>query len=101
MDLRQAQLFVNIKPASSRIKARPISKRASLHARRLFTVVAEVTERAIATDLGGLPLAVNDMRRHSARVADDDMGADPLATMSLLPAAAPPSGARPTGGDTV
>lgn len=70
-------LFVNTEPASCHTPCpadlQPMIQRAEAR----LTIVAEVTERGIATDPQGLLMAVEGMRRRGYRIALDDVGAVP------------------------
>jgi EAL domain-containing protein (putative c-di-GMP-specific phosphodiesterase class I) len=67
-------LFVNVEPASSRIPCPddllPIIQRGCDE----FKIVAEVTERSVASDPAGLLAAIEELRGQSNRIALDDVG---------------------------
>jgi EAL domain-containing protein (putative c-di-GMP-specific phosphodiesterase class I) len=77
-------LFVNVEPSSASSWVSEIADPLFSDALERFPLVAEVTERALpnhSTDL--IPLA-EDLRRHGARIALDDVGTDPR-SLALLP----------------
>jgi EAL domain-containing protein (putative c-di-GMP-specific phosphodiesterase class I) len=77
-------LFVNVEPMSSRTPC-PLDLVPTLE-RGIETlqIVAEVTERAVATDPAGLLLAVEQLREYANRIALDDVGVDP-SSQALMP----------------
>jgi EAL domain-containing protein (putative c-di-GMP-specific phosphodiesterase class I) len=79
-----SMLFVNVEPASSRT-ACPADLRDVIRAAvDRFRVVAEVTERSVASDPAGLIGTLDQLRREGHRVALDDLGAD-AATQAMMP----------------
>ncbi len=79
-------LFVNVEPATLRT-ACPADLVATIEAgRKRFQVVAEITERFLDKDPAALMMLMARARQRSARIALDDVGANPasLALMSLL-----------------
>jgi len=82
----QMPLFVNIEPASSRTPCPADLIEAIRHGTDRLRVVAEVTERSVASDPAGLLAVVERLRDQFHRVALDDVGADAdsQAMMSLI-----------------
>ena len=82
----QMPLFVNIEPASSRSSCPPDLVEAIRQGTDQLQVVAEVTERSVASDPAALLAVVERLRDQFHRVALDDVGADAdsQALMSLI-----------------
>jgi EAL domain-containing protein (putative c-di-GMP-specific phosphodiesterase class I) len=79
-------LFINMEPATSATPCpTDLSETVRVGADR-FQVVAEITERAISADPAALLVTIDRLRNEGARIAVDDVGADPAsqAMMSLL-----------------
>jgi EAL domain-containing protein (putative c-di-GMP-specific phosphodiesterase class I) len=79
----QLALFINVEPASNRIPCPDDLADAVTTADR-WPIIAEITERAIAGDPGGLLTAVDGLRHRNRHVALDDVGADP-ASQAMMP----------------
>ena len=79
-------LFVNVEPASSRTPCPTDLVKIIETAVERLQIVAEVTERSVTSDPGGLLIAIERLRARSNRIALDDVGADAAsqAMMSLL-----------------
>jgi EAL domain-containing protein (putative c-di-GMP-specific phosphodiesterase class I) len=79
-------LFVNIEPATSRTACPPDLAEVIRQGTDRLQVVAEVTERSVASDPAALLGVVERLRDQSQRVALDDVGADAdsQAMMSLI-----------------
>ncbi len=79
-------LFVNVEPASSRTPCPDDLVKIIDTAVDRLQIVAEVTERSVTSDPGGLLIAIERLRARSNRIALDDVGADAAsqAMMSLL-----------------
>jgi EAL domain-containing protein (putative c-di-GMP-specific phosphodiesterase class I) len=82
----QMPLFVNTEPASSRTTCPVDLAEIIQQGTDRLQIVAEVTERSVASDPAGLLSAVEQLRSQSHRIALDDVGADAdsQAMMSLL-----------------
>jgi EAL domain-containing protein (putative c-di-GMP-specific phosphodiesterase class I) len=79
-------LFVNVEPASSRTRCPPDLLTFIRPAVETLQIVAEITERSVASDPAGLLGALDVLREYSNRIALDDVGADAAtqAMMSLI-----------------
>jgi EAL domain-containing protein (putative c-di-GMP-specific phosphodiesterase class I) len=80
----QMPLFVNIEPASARTRCPPDLAPVIDAGAAALEIVAELTERSLATDPAGLLLVVEQLRRGAMRIALDDVGADP-SSQALMP----------------
>lgn len=79
---RHLQLFVNAEPAALGAPPPPESRRLLAEARSL-SVIVEITERQLMSDVAGLLGAVAQARDNGWRVAVDDVGAD-ASSLALL-----------------
>jgi EAL domain-containing protein (putative c-di-GMP-specific phosphodiesterase class I) len=79
-------VFINVEPASSRTPCPRDLVDVIDRAVRQLQIVAEVTERSVASDPAGLLAAVEQLRNFSNRIALDDVGVDGAsqAMMSLV-----------------
>jgi EAL domain-containing protein (putative c-di-GMP-specific phosphodiesterase class I) len=79
-------LFINVEPASSRAPCPPDLLDVIQRAGERLQIVAELTERSVASDPAGLLAAIEALRNHSNRIALDDVGVDGAsqAMMSLV-----------------
>jgi EAL domain-containing protein (putative c-di-GMP-specific phosphodiesterase class I) len=79
-------LFVNVEPASSRTPCPPDLLDVIHRGVDELEVVAEVTERSVASDPAGLFAVIDDLRGRANRIALDDVGSDAAsqAMMSLI-----------------
>ena len=76
-------LFINIEPASNRIPC-PDDLAEVITIADRWPIIAEITERAITDDPGGLLATVEGLRHRRRHVALDDVGADP-ASQAIMP----------------
>lgn len=72
----EVPLFINVEPASSRTRCPPDLIDVLQEAMDRLQIVAEVTERSVAHDPGGLLYAVEELRAAGNRIALDDVGAE-------------------------
>jgi EAL domain-containing protein (putative c-di-GMP-specific phosphodiesterase class I) len=79
-------VFINVEPASSRTPCPPDLSDVIQEAIGRLQIVAEVTERSVASDPAGLLAAIDQLRGYSNRIALDDVGVDGAsqAMMSLV-----------------
>jgi EAL domain-containing protein (putative c-di-GMP-specific phosphodiesterase class I) len=81
---RDVPLFVNVEPASARIPCpRDLARVINAGVAEL-QLVAELTERSLATDPAALLQVVERLRLDTHRIALDDVGADP-SSQALMP----------------
>ncbi|MDI1463473.1 EAL domain-containing protein [Catellatospora sp. KI3] len=81
-------LFVNVEPASLRAACPPDLIAVNERAYRELQVVVEITERQLDHDPAALVASITRLRERSARIALDDVGANP-STLATLPLIAP------------
>jgi EAL domain-containing protein (putative c-di-GMP-specific phosphodiesterase class I) len=84
----EVPLFVNIEPATLRSACPPELLSTIEAGTRELQVVMEITERALGDDPAALLTAVTGTRSRSARIALDDVGANPD-SLCLLPLIGP------------
>jgi EAL domain-containing protein (putative c-di-GMP-specific phosphodiesterase class I) len=77
-------LFINVEPASSRVQCPGDLQGVISRAAARLDLVAEITERSVASDPAGLLAAIQRMRETSHRIALDDVGADP-SSQAMMP----------------
>jgi EAL domain-containing protein (putative c-di-GMP-specific phosphodiesterase class I) len=79
-------LFINVEPATARVLCPSDLIEVLATATDRLQIVAEITERSVASDPAGLLAAIEQLRTHHNRIALDDVGVDDSsqAMMSLM-----------------